>query len=380
MSSSIPLDSAKRQKLLEEVEAYTEQKLASVARHYDDTDEFPHDEMAYFFEKGYFSLLTSDSNEDVSTFFETIRIVSTKFAALASILLTQGFYAVAPIAQFGTVEQKKKYLNSLVEGKLYGGLGLTEENERGDSFYLNTTATRTETGWVINGEKKYISNAPIADILLITAKCEQPDGSQELGIFLVDTKAEGVKISEPLEKMGIKSLPVASVFLENVAVANEALLGEAIDGMKQIEFTMNLMKLSVAMQAIGISQGTLVKGLDYMSLVRKFGNRLIDNQSTQQTMADIKTNIYSSAAFVRMIIKENPQNTIEVAMAKLLTANIAVEATESIIQLTGGYGYMKDSEIERYIRDAKVIAIYGGSSDSQRRMITKPWIEGKKDY
>ncbi|MGP6140521.1 acyl-CoA dehydrogenase family protein [Jeotgalibaca sp. A127] len=380
MTSSMPSDHSKSQPFIEAVEEYANQTLAPIARHYDETDEFPHEEMRYFFQNGYFSLLTSNSAEDLSAFFETIRIVSKKFAALASILLTQGFYAVTPIAQFGTEGQKKKYLTGLVNGELYGGFGLTEENERGDSFYIHTTATETENGWVIDGVKKYISNAPIADLLFITAKCKQSDGTEELGIFLIDSKANGVKISEPMAKMGIKSLPVASVTLENVRVSRDSLLGDTLNGSAQVEFTMNLMKLSVAMQAVGISQGTFEKGLDYMSLVRKFGNRLIDNQSTQQKMADIKTSIYSSEAFVRMVIKEDTQNSIEVAMAKLLTANVAVEATESIIQLTGGYGYMKDSEIERYTRDAKVTAIYGGSSDSQRRMITKPWLEGQKEY
>lgn len=379
MAFFMPADISYHQQLLEETEAFTNQTLAQVARHYDVTDEFPHEEMAYFFEKDYFSLLTSPSNEDLTAFFETIRMVSKKFAALASILLTQGFYAVVPIDKFGTEKQKEQYLKDLVTGKIYGGFGLTEENEYGDSCEIQTTAKETDGGWIINGEKKYISNALMADVLLIVATCQNADGMKGQGIFLVDAHSEGLNFSKPMDKMGIRSLPVASVTLENVRVSREALLGGAQNGAEQVIFIMNLMKLSVAMQAIGISQGSLEKGLEYMSLVRKFGNRLIDNPSTHQKMADIQTSIYSSEAFVRMIIKQNPQNSIEVAMAKLLTANVAVEATESIIQLTGGYGYMKDSEIERYIRDAKVTAIYGGSSNSQRRMITRPWLEGEKD-
>lgn len=377
MAASMRLNNPKLQQKLEEVEQYTEETLASIARHYDETEKFPHEPMQYFFQNSYFSLLTSNSEEDLTVFYETIRIVSSKFAALGSILLTQGFYAVAPLHQFGTEEQKAKYLPDLISGNSYGGFGLSEENDSGDPTYIHTLAVETAAGWTINGNKKYISNAPIANVLLVAARTKSLDGSDGTGLFIVETNTTGLSVTDPMEKMGIKSLPVASVQLQQVKVEKNALLGEALDGVDQVTFIMNLMKLAVAMQAVGISQGAFEKGLDHMSVVRKFGNRLIDNQSTQERMADMKTSIYSAEAFVRMVMTDT-QNSIEVAMAKLLTANVAVDVTEAIIQLTGGYGYMKDSEIERYIRDAKVTAIYGGSSNSQRRMITQPWIDGER--
>ena len=333
MAASMRLNNPELQRKLEEVENYTEDTIASIARYHDETEEFPHEPMEYFFQNDFFSLLTSNSEEDLTVFLETIRIVSSKFAALGSILLTQGFYAVVPLHQFGTDEQKAKYLPDLISGTSYGGFGLSEENDSGDPTYIHTLVVETPFGWVINGNKKYISNAPLATILLVAARTKRLDGSDGTGIFIIETDRKGLTVTEPMKKTGIKPLQVASVQLQQVEAAHDALLGNALKGIDQVTFTMNLMKLSVAMQAVGIAQGSFAKGLEHMSVVRKFGNRLIDNQSTQERMADMKTSIYSAEAFVRMVMTDT-QNSIEVAMAKLLTANIALEVTESIIQLT----------------------------------------------
>lgn len=363
--------------VLKEIETYTLDNLASVAKEYDESGEFPTDLLPFFFENNSFKFLTSNSKEDLGVFLEIIRIVSTKFASLASVLLTQGLYAVSPFYSFGTDAQKEKYLENLVNGNKLGGFAMTEEDGGSDLSYLQTTAWETENGWTINGSKKYVSNAAKADLFLVVAKAQKLNGETGMGIFIVKHSNEGLTISQTMDKMGIKSLPVSSIILDKVSVPKAALLGETLNGEEQVEQIMNLMKLAVSMQAIGISQGSFDKGLHYLSLVRKFGNRLIDNQITQQTMADMNTNIHSAEAFTRYIILDDPQNTVEVAMAKILTSNTAIETTETIIQLTGGYGYMKDSEIERYVRDAKITAIYGGSSDSQRKIVAEPWLKNK---
>ncbi|HIZ71493.1 MAG TPA: acyl-CoA/acyl-ACP dehydrogenase [Candidatus Atopostipes pullistercoris] len=360
---------------LKEIETYTQNNLAPVAKEYDESGEFPTELLPFFFEHHSFNFLISDSKENLAVFLEMIRIVSTKFASLASILLTQGLYAVSPFYSFGTEKQKDSYLKDLINGNKLGGFAMTEDHSGSDLSYLETTAWETENGWTINGSKKYVSNAAKADLFLVVAKANKLNGETGIGIFIVKRSNEGLNISDTMDKMGIKSLPVSSINLDKAIVPKNALLGETLNGEEQVEQIMNLMKLAVSMQAIGISQGSFEKGLHYLSLVRKFGNRLIDNQITQQTMADMNTNIHSAEAFTRYIILDDPQDTVEVAMAKILTANTAIETTETMIQLTGGYGYMKDSEIERYVRDAKITSIYGGSSDSQRKIVAQPWLK-----
>lgn len=363
--------------LLQKIEVYTNEKLASAAQEYDESSKYPNEFLPFFFENETFHLLTSTSNTDLANFVEMIRIVSTKFASLASILLTQGFYAVSPFYSFGTTEQKEEYLGNLLNGKSLGGFGFTEEHGGSDLSYLQTTAWETEDGWTINGSKNYVSNAPVADVFLVVAKTNKLNGKTGIGLFIVERSEKGFSIGKTMDKMGIKSLPVASIHLDQVSVKKEALLGGEPNGAEQVKHIMNRMKLSVSMQAIGIAQGSFDKGLHYLSLVRKFGNRLIDNQTTQQTMAEINTNIHAAEAFTKQVILESPQETTQVAMAKILTANIAIETTETIIQLTGGYGYMKDSEIERYVRDAKITAVYGGSSDTQKKIVAQPWLDNK---
>lgn len=379
MSKASQTIRTEHEELLSEIKEYTDTTLAEMAREFDDTEKLPEEAMAYFFQKDIFSLLTTDSNADLNAFLEIIRIVSTKFAALASILLTQGFYAVKPLHTFGTQAQKNQYLPALLNGQIMGGFGLTEKYGGSDLSYIQTEAIETKDGWLLTGEKQFISNAPIAEVFLVVAKTtrlDKPD-AEELGIFLVDRENEGVTVSEKLDKMGIKSLPVASAEFKIVTLSQASLLSGEMDGWKQVEEIMNYIKLSISMQALGIAQGSFDTGMQHMQLVRKFGNRLIDNQSTQQEMAKISASIHATHAFILQIIQENPNQTLETAIAKLLTADLAINATETIIQLTGGYGYMKDSDIERYVRDAKVTAIYGGSSDSQMKTIAQPWLNNE---
>lgn len=361
------------QQLIEEIKIYTNNELSKQAKYFDETSEYPSELVENLFQRNIFYLLSSNENIDLAVFLEIIRIISTKFASLASILMTQGFYGVVPFYHFGTERQKSNYLSDLLKGNKIGAFGLSEENK--DSSSVQTVAQETENGWEINGSKKYISNAPVADVFLIVAKTYKLNGSEGVGIFIVERFNEGLKVSEPMDKLGVKALPVASVTLNQVKVDKDCLLGNELNGDEQIIFIMNLMKLSVSMQAVGISQGSFTKGLDHMSIVRKFGNRLIDNQATEQSMVKLKTNIYSSEAFVRQIILTNPQDTVEMAMVKLLTTDMAVKTTEKMIQLTGGYGYMKESEIERYMRDAKVTAIYAGSSQSQMKIVSQLWMD-----
>ena len=365
----------KHEELLQDISEYTKSTLAPVAQEYDESEKFPTEFLPYFFENGIFDLLNSQSKIDLSAFLEVIRIVSSSFASLASILLTQGFYSISPLYHFGTEEQKDRYLDHLNCGKRLGGFGFSEEYSGADISYLETTAWETEQGWTLEGSKHYISNAPVADLFLIVAKAKKLNGENGIGIFIVERSEKGLTVEKAMDKMGIKSLPVASIRLKTVQVGHDALLGGSLDGETQVQHIMNLMKLSVSMQAIGISQGSFKKGMHYLSLVRKFGNRLIDNVSTQETLADISTQIYAAEAFTRQIILTNPQGLSEVAMSKILTAKTAIETTETMIQLTGGYSYMKDSDIERYVRDAKVTAIYGGSSSSQKQIVAAPWLK-----
>ena len=364
------------QALLELVRDYTTSALAADAQYFDSTEEFPETHLNKFLELDIFRLLLNedDHGESLRTFMEIIRLVSKEFAAMASILLTQGTYAIWPLQRYGTKRQKDAYLEKLVSGQMLGAFAMHEAEDEGDLDLMRTLAVQTEDGWLINADKETVSNATEAGMLLIVAKAQKLNGDESIGIFLVETDQPGVQIGAPTEKMGIRSLPVASVVLTDVKVGKDAVLGGLLAGKEQVENITTKMKLAIAMQALGLSQGALEKGLHYASLNRNFGKRLIDIENTQLVLAEAQAKTFSNATMLEHVTLKSSDDPIQVAMAKLAASETAIEVTEAIIQVTGGYGYMRNNDIERFVRDAKVTSIYGGSSTSQKKLIAKPWL------
>lgn len=364
------------QALLEQVRIYTNNELADVAQYYDCTEEFPEKHLTKFLELDIFRLLLNedDHGESLRTFMEIIRLVSKEFAAMASIILTQGTYAIWPLQRYGTKRQKDAYLEKLVSGQLLGAFAMHEAQDEGDLNLMRSTAVETADGWLLNADKETVSNATVADVLLIVAKAQKLNGDESIGIFLVEKNQAGVQIGAPTEKMGIRSLPVAPVILKDVKVGKDAVLGGILAGKEQVENIFTKMKLAIAMQALGLSQGALEKGLHYASLNRNFGKRLIDIENTQLVLAEAKAKTFSNATMLEHVTLKSADDPIQVAMAKLAASETAIEVTEAIIQVTGGYGYMRNNDIERFVRDAKVTSISGGSSTSQKKLIAKPWL------
>ncbi|MBZ6527410.1 acyl-CoA dehydrogenase family protein [Aerococcaceae bacterium DSM 111021] len=362
--------------LLEKITHYTNKELAQVSKHYDATEEFPTEYVESFFKDDIFRLLLSEDSEtkDFYTFLKIIQIVSKQFAALGSILLTQGAYGVWPLYRFGTLAQKEHYLEDMLTGKILVGYAYSELDGCGNPDLMMTEAIETENGWTINGTKANVSNASVASLLIVAAKAVKMSGEVCHGLFLVDINTPGVDVDKPMEKMGMKALPVSSVTLNDVHVAKDSVLGGILAGSEQNENLMNKMKLAVSAQALGIAQGSMEKGLVFTGFERQFGKRLIDLEMTQLRLAELETLIQATEAFIKQVVETASDNTRKVAMAKLMASNVAIETTDAVIQVTGGYGYMRNNDIERYVRDAKITAIYGGSSDSQKKIIAQPWL------
>lgn len=369
----------KRHELVQQVMNYSHKELAKAARYYDTVDKFPEEQMKHLFQMNILpSLYKQLNNLTYHDYLSVIRLVSKNFPALGSILLTQESHCAWPISRFGTEEQKKYYLEKALTGELYGCFALNEPITGSEIEEMKTVAQQTETGWVLSGNKDYISNSPIASVLFIAAKTVKIDGEEGYAVFVVDKKTKGIKVGELEEKMGIKALPVASITLQNVELSDKQLLGGVTEGLVQIQSILNRNRLAVAAQSLGIAGGALDRGLKYVSYDRNLGKRLIDMASTQFKLADIETGIYSARSLLMQVINSGQeQDERMVAMTKLTASNLAIDATESIINMSGGYGYMRNNDIERFVRDAKITAIYGSSSDRLRRIIAKPWVDNK---
>lgn len=280
----------------------------------------------------------------------------------------------APLHLFGTEEQKKKYLRPICTGESFGAFGLTEPNAGSDAGGTQTTAKEDGDDFVINGSKVYITNASYAKHLAITAITGNENGEKEISAIIVPTDAEGFTIIDNYEKMGLNASNTTELVLDNVRVPKENLLGKRGNGFKQFLTTLDGGRIGIGAMAVGIAQAAYERALNYSKERKQFGKTLSQFQVTQFKLADmamkieLARNMVYKAAWLK---DEGRPFTKEAAMCKLYASEIAMEVANEAIQIHGGYGYMKEYEVERMMRDAKLLEIGEGTSEVQRMVISK---------
>ncbi|AIY05253.1 acyl-CoA dehydrogenase [Planococcus sp. PAMC 21323] len=280
----------------------------------------------------------------------------------------------APLNLFGTEEQKEKYLAPICTGESFGAFGLTEPNAGSDAGGTETRAIEDGDDWVINGSKVYITNASHAKHLAITAITGMENGKKEISAIIVPTDAEGFTVIDNYEKMGLHSSNTTELVLENVRVPKENLLGKRGDGFKQFLVTLDGGRIGIAAMAVGIAQGAFNKALAYSKERKQFGKTLSEFQVTQFKLADMamKIELARNMVYKAAWLKDQGRPfTKEASMAKLYASEISMEVASEAIQIHGGYGYMKEYEVERYMRDAKLLEIGEGTSEIQRMVIAR---------
>ncbi|ANU25551.1 acyl-CoA dehydrogenase [Planococcus versutus] len=280
----------------------------------------------------------------------------------------------APLNLFGTEEQKQEYLTPICMGESFGAFGLTEPNAGSDAGGTETRAVEDGDDWVINGSKVYITNASHAKYLAITAITGMHDGKKEISAIIVPTDAEGFTVIDNYEKMGLHSSNTTELVLENVRVPKDNLLGKRGDGFKQFLVTLDGGRIGIAAMAVGIAQGAFNKALAYSKERKQFGKALSEFQVTQFKLADMamKIELARNMVYKAAWLKDQGRPfTKEASMAKLYASEISMEVADEAIQIHGGYGYMKEYEVERYMRDAKLLEIGEGTSEIQRMVIAR---------
>lgn len=280
----------------------------------------------------------------------------------------------APLHLFGTDEQKKKYLRPVCTGESFGAFGLTEPNAGSDAGGTQTTAKEEGDEFVINGSKVYITNASYAKHLAITAITGNNEGKKEISAIIVPTDAEGFTIIDNYEKMGLNASNTTELVLDNVRVPKENLLGKRGHGFKQFLVTLDGGRIGIGAMAVGIAQAAYERALQYSKERKQFGRTLSEFQVTQFKLADmamkieLARNMVYKAAWLK---DEGRPFTKEAAMCKLYASEIAMEVANEAVQIHGGYGYMREYEVERMMRDAKLLEIGEGTSEVQRMVISK---------
>lgn len=280
-----------------------------------------------------------------------------------------------PIYLFGTEEQKQKYLVPLAKGEALGSFGLTEPNAGSDAGGTRTTAVIHGDEYVINGEKCFITNASFAKTLIITAVTGKDErGKNIVSAIIVPTDAEGVTINSNYDKMGVRGSDTAEIILENVRVPKENLIGDPEKGFKQFLSTLDGGRISIGALSVGIAQASLDRALNYAKERKQFGKPLSSFQAIQFKLANMAMEAELSRNMVLKTawLKDNEKAfSKEAAFAKLFASETAVRNADEAVQIHGGYGYMREYEVERFLRDAKLLVIGEGTSEIQRIVIAR---------
>ena len=281
----------------------------------------------------------------------------------------------SPINQFGTEDQKETFLKPLASGQALGSFGLTEPNAGSDAGGTKTTAKIDGDEYVISGEKCFITNASFAKTVIVTAVTGKDErGKNIISAILVPTKAEGVTITSNYDKMGVRGSDTAEIVLDNVRVPRSNLLGDEKEGFKQFLTTLDGGRISIAALGLGIAQASLDKSLLYAKERMQFGRPISSFQAIQFKLADMSMEIELARNMVMKAawLKDQGRSfSKEAAYAKLFATETAVRAADEAIQIHGGYGYMREYEVERYLRDAKLLVIGEGTSEIQRVVISR---------
>ncbi|GEN84361.1 acyl-CoA dehydrogenase [Sporosarcina luteola] len=358
---------------------FADEVVAPGAIERDRTKEFPTEIFKQLSEMGMMGLPFSEEYGGAGADTTSFAIVTEELSrACASTGITYSAHISlggAPLNLFGTEEQKRKYLTPICTGDSFGAFGLTEPNAGSDAGGTQTTAKEDGDEFVINGSKVYITNASHAKHLALTAITGQSsDGKKEISAIIVPTDAEGFTIIDNYEKMGLNASNTTELVLDNVRVPKENLLGKRGHGFRQFLVTLDGGRIGIGAMAVGIAQAAFERALKYSKERKQFGKTLSEFQITQFKLADMAMKIELARTMVYKAAWMKDQGrpfTKEAAMCKLYASEIAMEVADQAIQIHGGYGYMKEYEVERYMRDAKLLEIGEGTSEVQRMVIAR---------
>jgi butyryl-CoA dehydrogenase len=293
-------------------------------------------------------------------------------SSVRTVISVQTSLVCSAILKWGTEDQKQHYLPKLCSGEWLGCFGLTEPDTGSDAAKQRTRAKKTDSGWVINGAKMWISMGNYAKVALIFAQTDPEKGHRDLACFLVDTDQPGYQASTIEHKMGLHASDTASIALEDVEVSDDQMLGEIGDGFKVAMGALDSGRYSVAAGCVGICQGCVEESVKYAKEREQFGKPIASFQLVQAMIADmvLKTDASRMLVWRAGFLKDKGRpNTLETSVAKLHATEAAVECSNTAIQVHGGAGYVDDHPVERYFRDVRVTTLYEGTSQIQKLII-----------
>lgn len=306
---------------------------------------------------------------------EEIAAVSGTLAVILDVHTSVG---TEPIVYFGTETQKQRYLPRLASGETLGAFALTEPDYGSDAANLQASAQRRGSEYVLNGTKAFISNVGEAGLYIVMARTGGP-GARGISAFIVEANAPGLRFGEPMRKMGLHGSPTGELILEDVAVPAENLLGNEGYGFKVAMKALDSGRIGISAQAVGLARGATDLAVAYANQRQQFGQTISRFEGIQFMVADMATAIDASRLMTWEAANACDRGvpfTHVASMAKLMSTDTAMWVTTDAVQIFGGYGYIKEFPIERFMRDAKATQIYEGTNQIQRVVIARELLKG----
>ena len=367
---------------------FAQNEVKPLAQEIDENHRFPRETVEKMAKYGFLGIPVSKEDGgqgcDPLTYVMCVEELSKVCGTTGVIVSAHTSLCVDPIQTYGTPDQKAKYLPDLASGRKLGAFGLTEPGAGTDAQGQQTKAVFDEATneWVLNGSKCFITNGKEADVYIIiavTGTIEKRGRKQkEISAFIVEKGTPGFTFGTKENKMGICGSSTYELIFTDCRIPKDALLGQKGKGFGIAMHTLDGGRIGIAAQALGIAEGALDITIDYVKERKQFGRSIAQFQNTQFVLADLATKVEAAKLLVYKAAKKKEQYqadhktsySVEAAMAKLYAAEVAMEVTTKCVQLHGGYGYIKEYDVERMMRDAKITEIYEGTSEVQRMVIS----------
>ena len=365
---------------------FAENEVKPLAQEVDETESFPRATVEKMAKYGFLGIPVpkeyGGQGCDILTYAMCVEELSKVCGTTGVIVSAHTSLCIDPILTYGTEEQKQKYIPDLASGKKLGAFGLTEPGAGTDAQGQQTKAVLDGDEWVLNGSKCFITNGKEADVYIViavTGKIEKRGRMQkEISAFIVEKGTPGFTFGTKEKKMGIRGSSTYELIFTDCRIPKENLLGAKGKGFAIAMHTLDGGRIGIAAQALGLAEGALETTINYVKERKQFGRSIAQFQNTQFQLADMATKVEAAkmlvykAARKKDEFKTNPKisYSVEAAQAKLYAAEVAMEVTTKAVELDGGYGYIREYDVERMMRDAKITEIYEGTSEVQRMVIS----------
>ncbi|WP_416729974.1 acyl-CoA dehydrogenase [Fictibacillus sp. JL2B1089] len=367
------------QKMMQKmVRDFAQKEIAPAIEHMEETEEFPRHLITKMAELGLMGIPIPEeyggAGMDFTSYIIAINELSKVSATIGVILSVHTSVGTNPILYFGNEEQKRKYIPKLASGEYLGAFGLTEPSSGSDAASLKTRAVKKGDHYILNGSKIFITNAGEADVYIVFASTAPDKGSYGISAFIVDKDTPGFSVGKKEKKMGLNGSNTCEIIFEDARVPAENLLGNEGEGFKIAMSNLDVGRIGIAAQSLGIAEAALEFATNYAKERKQFGKPIGANQGLGFKLADMATAVEAAKLLTYRAADLKTNNLScrkEASMAKLFASETAMKSAIEAVQVYGGYGYTKEYPVERLFRDAKVCQIYEGTSEIQRMVLSK---------